>query len=35
MGIVAILFNSAEPFEQIIVNSSFTEGLMWNLMKIG
>ena len=33
MGMAAILFNSAEPFEQI-VNIPSTEGPMWNL-KIG
>ena len=34
MGIAAILFNGAEPFEQIF-NVTSTEGPMWNLVKIG
>ena len=34
MGMAAILFSGAEPFEQI-VNISSTEGLMWNLVKTG
>ena len=34
MGIAAILFNSAEPFEQID-NTPLTEGPMWNLVKTG
>ena len=34
MGMAAILFNSAKPFEQI-VNSPSTEGPMWNLVKTG
>ena len=34
MGMVAILFNNAEPFEQID-NMVSTEGPMWNLVKIG
>ena len=34
MGIAAILFNDAEPFEQS-VNIPSTEGPMWNLVKIG
>ena len=34
MGMTAIFFNSAEPFEQI-VNTPLTEGPMWNLVKIG
>ena len=33
MGIAAILFNDAELFEQI-VNIGWTEGPMWNLVKI-
>ena len=33
MGMMAILFNWAEPFERI-VNSLLTEGPLWNLMKI-
>ena len=33
MGMAAILFNSAEPFEQI-VNTLSTEGPTWNLVKI-
>ena len=32
MCMVAILFNGVEPFEQI--NILFTEGPMWNLVKI-
>ena len=32
MGMTAILFNSMEPFEQI-VNTLLTEGPMWNLMR--
>ena len=32
MGMAAILFNGAEPFEQI-VNILLTEGSIWNLMK--
>ena len=31
---VTILFTGAEPFEQT-VNTSSTEGPMWNLVKIG
>ena len=34
MGMAAILFNSAKPFEQIVKTTS-TEGPMWNLVKIG
>ena len=34
MGMAAILFDNAEPFEQID-NTLLTEGPMWNLMKIG
>ena len=34
MGMAAILFNGAEPFEQI-VNIPSTESPMWNLVKIG
>ena len=34
MGMAAILCDDAEPFEQIDKTPS-TEGLMWNLMKIG
>ena len=34
MAKAAILFNDAEPFEQN-VNIPLTEGLMWNLVKIG
>ena len=34
MGIAAILFNDAKPFEQS-VNIPSTEGRMWNLVKIG
>ena len=34
MGIAAILLNRAKPFDQI-VSSTSTEGLMWNLWKIG
>ena len=33
MGMAAILFNGAEPFEQI-GNTPSTEGPMWNLVKI-
>ena len=33
MGIAAILFSGAEPFEQI-ANTLSTEGPMWNLVKI-
>ena len=33
MGIAAILFSCAEPFEQI-GNTLLTEGPMWNLVKI-
>ena len=33
MGMVAILFNGAEPFEQI-VNTLSTKSPMWNLVKI-
>ena len=32
MGMVAILFNGAEPFEQID-NTPLTEGVVWNLIK--
>ena len=34
MGMTAILFTDAEPFEQS-VNIPSTEGLMWNLVRIG
>ena len=34
MGMAAILFRDAKPFEQII-NKPSTEGPMWNLVKIG
>ena len=34
MGMVAILFNDAEPSEQID-NTPWTEGPVWNLVKIG
>ena len=34
MGMAAILFNDAEPFEQSVTIPS-TEGPMWNLVKIG
>ena len=34
MGMAAILFNNAEPFEQID-NTPSTEGPVWNLVKIG
>ena len=34
MGMAAILFIGAEPFEQID-NTSSTEGPVWNLVKIG
>ena len=34
MGLVVILFNDAEPFEQIDDIPS-TEGPMWNLVKNG
>ena len=33
MGMAAILFSGAEPFDQI-VNILLTEGLMLNIMKI-
>ena len=33
MGMVAILFNFVEPFEQI-GNTLLTEGPLWNLVKI-
>ena len=33
MGMTAILFSGAEPFEQI-VNTHLTEGPMWNMVKI-
>ena len=33
MGIAAILFKGAEPFEET-VNTLSTEGPMWNLVKI-
>ena len=33
MGMAAILFNGAEPFEQII-NIVLTEGPMWDLVKL-
>ena len=33
MGMATILFNGAEPFEQIVSILS-TEGPMWNLVKI-
>ena len=32
MGMAAILFNGAEPFQQI-VNTLSTEGPKWNLVK--
>ena len=31
---MSILFKGAEPFEQT-VNTPFTEGTMWNLVKTG
>ena len=34
IGMAAILFNDAEPFEQSI-NVTSTEGPLWNLVKIG
>ena len=34
MGMAAILFNDVESFKQID-NIPLTEGLMWNLVKIG
>ena len=34
MGMVAILFTTERPFEQI-VSTMLTEGPMWNLVKIG
>ena len=34
MGMTVILFNDEEPFEQS-VNIPWTEGPMWNLVKIG
>ena len=34
MGMVAILFNSAEPFEKVD-NTLSTESPMWNLVKTG
>ena len=34
MGMAVILFNGAEPFEQI-VNIPLTEGPIWNLAKTG
>ena len=34
MGMAAILFNGAKPFEQI-VNIPSTEGPMWSLKKMG
>ena len=34
MGMVAILFNDAEPLEQIY-NMPLTEGPIWNLVKTG
>ena len=34
MGMAAILFSGAEPFDQI-VNTPSKEGPMWNLVKIG
>ena len=34
MGMAAILFNDAEPFEQIDTTPR-TEGPVWNLVKIG
>ena len=34
MAMAAILLNGAEPFEQIFI-TLLTEGLMWNLVKIG
>ena len=33
MGMAAILFDGAEPFEQI-GNTLLTEGPLWNLVKI-
>ena len=33
MGMAAVLFNGAEPFEKIVSYLS-TEGIMWNLVKI-
>ena len=33
MGMAAIVFNGAEPFEQTVKTLS-TEGPMWNLVKI-
>ena len=34
MGMAAILFNGAKPYEQI-VNTPLTDGPMWNLEKMG
>ena len=34
MGMAAILFNNAKPFEQID-NTPLTESPIWNLLKIG
>ena len=34
MGMAAILFNGAKPFEEIVSIPS-TEGSMWNLVRIG
>ena len=34
MGIAAILFNNAKPFEQT-VNTPLIEGSFWNLVKVG
>ena len=33
MGMVAILVNGTDPFEQI-VNNLLTKGPMWNLVKV-
>ena len=34
LGMADILFNGAEPFEQI-VNTPLKQGPMWNLVKLG
>ena len=34
MGIAAIMFNGLEQFE-LIFNTPSTEGLLWNVVKIG
>ena len=34
MGMAAVFFNNAKPFERI-VNTFSTYGPMWNLVKIG